>query len=321
MRSLAILLLVVVLQPSSLIAQSRWNNYFVAHFLTSEETSQSTVDSLAEANDWHRTFHAPMIGHTEAIYDYAYATTDVYTPLASLVTEDSTLNTGRLICLGDGNSTVNTPVLEEVIYEPDFSPELSWQYFQYLAVECIDADYYQVKVPSTGSVLEAIEIIKARPSFSSENWYFNIDGYAVTTESCMEFGFNIPSVTSCSSGYSVAAATQATEYMAGFIQNISGVPWFPFVLSMNSGTAGWSWSGCTTNNSYQSTYDLGEMAPSTGCLPLQNEEVEYWSCDTVFVACTDLNFDGCVDVQDIMGHLAAFGAGCTGTPYDCVNQE
>ena len=319
MRLLAILLLVAVLQPSSLIAQSRWNNYFVAHFLTSEETSQSTVDSLAEANDWHRTFHAPMIGHEEVIYDYPFRETDIYSPLSALVTIDSIIATGRIISLGDYNNRVGTPLFEEVVYEPDFSSELSWQYFQYLAVECIDADYYQVKVPSTGSVLEAIEIIKARPSFSSENWYFNIDGYAVTTESCMEYGYNWPSGISCNGSAGVLAATQATEYLAGFIQNISGVSWFPFVLSMNSGTAVWSWFGCSSG--YGSTYNLGEMAPSTGCLPLQNEEVEYWSCDTVFVACTDLNFDGCVDVQDIMGHLAAFGAGCTGTPYDCVNQE
>ena len=130
----------------------------------------------------------------------------------------------------------------------------------------------------------------------------------------MEFGYNMPAATGCSYSDASAAATQATEYMAGFIQNISGVSWFPFVLSMNSSTASWDWQSCNSN--YSSTYDLGEMSPSTGCLPLQNEEVEYWSCDTVFVACTDLNFDGCVDVQDIMGHLAAFGAGCTGTPYD-----
>ena len=36
---------------------------------------------------------------------------------------------------------------------------------------------------------------------------------------------------------------------------------------------------------------------------------------------SDLNYDGCVDVQDFMGHLAAFGSGCeegvTETPWQC----
>ena len=42
------------------------------------------------------------------------------------------------------------------------------------------------------------------------------------------------------------------------------------------------------------------------CLPLVNP--------------SDLNLDGCVDVQDFMGHLAAFGEGCNGNPQTSLWQ-
>ena len=42
------------------------------------------------------------------------------------------------------------------------------------------------------------------------------------------------------------------------------------------------------------------------CLPLANP--------------SDLNLDGCVDVQDFMGHLAAFGEGCNGNPQTSLWQ-
>ena len=65
---LTLFLFFIATMPLQLAAQSRWNNYFVAHFMTADITPLSTVDSLAAANDWHRTYHTPMIGHTEVIY-------------------------------------------------------------------------------------------------------------------------------------------------------------------------------------------------------------------------------------------------------------
>lgn len=313
MKNFALALPLVVMLPASMFSQSRWNNYFIAHFWTPEETPIELVDSLAIANDWHRTYHAPMIGHTESIYDFPYQEEDIYSVIEPLVVTDSVVNTARLISLGDGNGRVNTPVLEAVVYEPGFSPNLSWDYFQYLAEECVDADYYQVKVPTTTAVLEAIEIIKSRPSFSSENWYFNVDGYAVATASCMEYGFSV-TPNDCNSTDSREAATQATEYVAGWIQNISGQPWFPFVLNMNSQTSNWDWPGCTNNG--DSFYELGQMSPSTGCLPQEEVDAEYWSCDTVYVACPDLDNNNLIGIGDLVDILSVYG-----NPYNCSEQD
>ena len=312
MRNLTLFLFFTATIQLQLSAQSRWNNYFVAHFVTADITSLLTVDSLADANDWHRTYHTPMIGHTESIYDYPYRVESITTPLVPLVSTDSILDTGRFIGLGDGNGSLGSAILEEVIYEPTWSPDLCWQYFQLLATECIDADYYQVKLPTTETILEAIEIIKSRPFFSSENWYFNIDGYAVVTEPCMEFGYNVPSGESCSS-QGQSAATQATEYVAGFIQNISGIPWFPFVLTMNSTTSNWEWSSCGSSGS---SFELGEMSPSTGCVPPLDGQLEYWACDTVYVACPDLDNNNLIGIGDIMDVLSVYG-----NPYDCSDQD
>lgn len=306
-------LLFAVALPFSAFSQSRWNNYFVAHFWTPEETTLAVADSLAAANDWHRTYHVPMIGHTESINDFPYRVEDIYDALAPLVVTDSVVNTARLINLGDYNGRNNTPVFETIVNEPSFSPNLSWDYFKYLAAECVDADYYQVKVPTTNDVLEAIEIIKSRPSFSSENWYFNVDGYAVATASCMEYGFNVPP-NDCTTTASREAATQATEYVAGWIQNISGQPWFPFVLSMNSQTSSWDWPGCTGGG--DGFYQLGEMSPSTGCLPQEEGDAEYWSCDTVYVACPDLDNNNLIGIGDLVDILSVYG-----NPYDCSNED
>lgn len=313
MRILTLFLFFIATMPLQLPAQSRWNNYFVAHFMTADITPLSTVDSLAAANDWHRTYHTPMIGHTEVIYDYPYMTTNISSPLAPLIYTDSILEAGRFIGLGDGNGGLESAILEEVVYEPNWSPDLCWQYFQLLATECLDADYYQVRLPTTETILDAIEIIKSRPFFSTENWYFNFDGYAVVTEPCMEFGYNVPSGP-CSNSESRSAATQATEYMAGFIQNISGIPWFPFVLSMNSQTSNWDWPGCSS--SFGSIYELGEMSPSTGCIPPLNGQLQYWACDTVYVACPDLDNNNLIGIGDIMDVLSVYG-----NPYDCADQE
>lgn len=313
MKNVALAFLLAAVLPISVFSQSRWNNYFVAHFWTSEETPIELVDSLALINDWHRTFHVPMIGHTEVIYDFPYQMEDLFSVLEPLVVVDSVVNTGRIISLGDGNGRVNTPVFESVIYEPSFSPNLSWDYFKYLAAECVDADYYQVKVPSTTDVLEAIEIIKSRPSFADENWYFNVDGYAIATSNCMEYGFSV-TPNDCNTTESREAATQATEYVAGWIQNISGQPWFPFVLTMNSQTSNWDWSGCASNGG--SYYELGEMSPSTGCLPQEGVDFEYWSCDTVYVACPDVDNNNLIGIGDIIDVLSVYG-----NPYDCSEQE
>ena len=313
MRHLLISFIFAVLLPSTFMAQSRWNNYFVAHFNTIEATAQDLVDSLAQANGWTRTFHTPSIGHVAQSIDYPYEESDIYSPLSSLNLSDSILTPGRAIVLGAGNGRIGTPVLEEVQYEPSFSPELSWQYFQYLAVECVDADYYQVVVPASSDVFEAIEIIQARPSFASENWYFNIDGFAVVTSACMQYGYGLPLGTSCSSELASNLATEATEFVSGFIQNTTGVSWFPFVLSMNSNTAAWEWQGC---NGYDSQYNLGEVAPSTGC-DIENVGIqEYWSCDTVYVACPDVDNNNLIGIGDIIDVLSVYG-----NPYDCSEQE
>ncbi len=79
---------------------------------------------------------------------------------------------------------------------------------------------------------------------------------------------------------------------------------------------------CTSDLNNNGICDMEELA--YGCGPANCGQGTIW--DEVTQKCipdnpSDLNFDGCVDVQDFMGHLAAFGSGCeeeiVETPWEC----
>ncbi|MEE2918898.1 MAG: fibrobacter succinogenes major paralogous domain-containing protein [Bacteroidota bacterium] len=79
---------------------------------------------------------------------------------------------------------------------------------------------------------------------------------------------------------------------------------------------------CTSDLNNNGICDLEELA--YGCGPANCGQGTIWDESTQ--KCipdnpSDLNFDGCVDVQDFMGHLAAFGSGCeeeiVETPWQC----
>ena len=82
---------------------------------------------------------------------------------------------------------------------------------------------------------------------------------------------------------------------------------------MNPNSADWEWQGC---NNFDSQYNLGEIALSTGC-DIENVGIqEYWSCDTVYVACPDLDNNNLIGIGDLVDILSVYG-----NPYDCSEQE
>ena len=79
---------------------------------------------------------------------------------------------------------------------------------------------------------------------------------------------------------------------------------------------------CTSDLNNNGICDLEELA--YGCGPANCGQGTIW--DQATQKCipdnpSDLNFDGCVDVQDFMGHLAAFDSGCeeelVESPWQC----
>ena len=296
-----------VMAAFNVTAQSRWNNYFIAHFESPGSPSADLVDSLASELGMHSTFQVPFIGGGYGSIPYPHEIQDIRGVVEYMTPPyDSLLARGRLIALGNSNGGVTNGQFDVVVYEPVYSSQLSWLHFQALAADCVDADYYHVDLPSQEAVQSALMILAARPNFENEHWYINYDGYALVSDECMEYGFSCPASTStnsCSSGFD----TQATGSLAGFLENIAGQSWFPMVLDLHPNAAGWNWDN-------SSAYDLGQTAPSASCYPDAFTNGPFWQCDTVVVACPDLDGNNYVGSGDLLQFLPQFGDSIDCTP-------
>ena len=300
-----------VMAAFNVTAQSRWNNYFVAHFESPGSPSAELVDSLASELGMHFTYQVPYIGGGHGSIPYPHEVEDIRDPLRFMMEpNDSLVERGRLVALGNSNSGVGVGVFDVVVYEPVYSPQISWLHFQSLAADCIDADYYHVDLPSQEALESALMILAARPNFGNEHWYINYDGYALVSEDCMEYGYACPSSSSvnyCQSGFD----TDATARLAGFLENVAGQSWFPMVLDLHSSTSSWNWDN-------QSQYDLGQTAPLVSCYPEASANDVFWQCDTVVVACPDLDGNNYVSTGDLLQFLPQFGDSIDCTP-DSLN--
>jgi len=111
-------------------AQSRWNNYFVAHFEAPGSPSSNLVDSLASELGMHSTYQIPYIGGGQGSIAFPYEVHDIRIPLAFMMEPNSSfVEKGRLVALGNSNSGVSSGVFDVVVYEPVYSSQLSWLHF------------------------------------------------------------------------------------------------------------------------------------------------------------------------------------------------
>lgn len=294
------LTIILVISPM-MFSQSRMNNHFIAQFTAAGTPNESLMDSLALNAGLIPTFQTPGFG---VAYSGISNCCNELVPIHILVEVDSVMPPPRMLAIGSHNPWSNEDFVEWVEYEPDFSPELSLAYYEYLAENCVEADYYQIQLPDVGDLDHALFILTQRPDWSSENWYVYLDGYSYVSDPCMDYGKN-------SNSNSGNYGTEATQRMAGFVENITTiVEWFPWILNASNAIQNWQWGS--------SSYSLGEVMPIASCEAPEMVQGQYWTCDTVFVPCPDLDGNNVVGTGDILEFLPLYGDSiqCSPSSFD-----
>ena len=286
-----LLALLIAVAPFVLSAQSRLNNHFILHVVADGSPSSAWVDSVASSHGFHSTYQTPQFGNSFS--SAAQYCCNEYPPVSALVQIDSVMQKPRMAVLGFYNSWHNASWVDCAVYESGYSSALSWAYFQYMASECIEADYYEIRIPSADLIAEVLEILAQRPDWSNERWYLDLDGYSFVSEPCMSFGY----ASGSSSG--TTYANEAVTRMAGFIENTCSTDWFPWILTASPEVQDWQYT------SYG--YALGQVMPNQSCDGDEYDAGEYWSCDTVVVACPDLDNNNVVGTGDLLEFLPMYG--------------